>query len=170
MKSKLARLIPPLFLISTGMAEVIASTNFDGRTATGNTASGLNWITNGIADPGDMSAFRFDGVAQNLFDATPLAQNNFAPQLNVGNNTTEGTQSWTTSVSLTPLPGTVVTIEGVTFDYVPMNGAGSNQVRRRSDFTFSLLDPSGMVVETFDLSEFSLENETQLFFQVVVVD
>ena len=38
-------------------AAVIASTTFDGQTATGNTASDLGWVLNGIDDPGNMPAF-----------------------------------------------------------------------------------------------------------------
>ena len=78
--------------------ETIASTTFDGQTLNGNTASDLGWTLNGVEDPGEMSAFVHDsGNAQNLFNSNDFNQNQFAPQINVGN----GNTWWRTSVNLT---------------------------------------------------------------------
>ncbi|MEN8773098.1 MAG: hypothetical protein ABF382_06080, partial [Akkermansiaceae bacterium] len=93
---------------SSASAVVLASTSFDGRTANGNTASGLNWTTNGIDDPGDMSALNASGGAQNLFNNTNLVQNMFVPGINTGN----GNTFWTTSVALTVSGPESVALEG----------------------------------------------------------
>lgn len=122
---------------------MIAATNFDGRTlpSTNNTADNLNWVENGVADPGTMSAFTFGGAAQPLFDANPFVQNMFAPALNVGNAIADATKSWTTAVSLTALPGSTVEVGSVTLDYWAVSGGQVQNVLRRSDFTVTLVSP-----------------------------
>ena len=62
-------------------AVVIASTDFNGRTVSGSTASNLTWVLNGVADPGDLTAqMNPDG----LFN-TADAQNRFAVNRNIHN-------------------------------------------------------------------------------------
>ena len=146
-------LIPPfwalLLIAGTSQAEIIASTTFDGRIADGHTATNLTWVTNGVADPGDLSANRFEGNSINLFDGTPDVQNRFVPGINTGN----GNTSWVTTVALTPLPGSEVTVENVTLDYIAINGGQVLNVRRRSDFEVTLLDPSGNPLASGNVAE-----------------
>lgn len=138
-----------LLLSSPGRAEVLAFTDFDDRTADGNTATDLVWTTDGLEDPGDLSAFQFEGGPVNLFDNTPDNQDSFVPAINTGN----GNTSWTTTIPLTPTPGSAVTVEEITFDYLSMSGAGVINVRRRSDFTVTLLDPAGEEVVSASIAE-----------------
>lgn len=147
------------FVASSGAA-VIASTTFDGRSLpSANTAGNLNWVVNGVADPGTMSAFTFGGAAQPLMDNTTLVQNMFSPNLNVGNAPNDATRSWTTSVSLTALPGLIVAVESVSFDYWAISGVQVQQgagVFRNSDFIVTLFDPSMNAVGT--VSQFDVLN------------
>lgn len=138
-----------LVLSPTSPGEVIASTTFDGRTANTNTADNLIWITNGVADPGPMSAHQFEAGPINLFDATPDVQDRFVPGINTGN----GNTSWVTTVSLSAIPGRTVTVENVTFDYLAISGAQVINVNRRSDFEVTLLDPSGTSIASGSISE-----------------
>ncbi|MFT6242718.1 MAG: hypothetical protein ACJAQT_004829 [Akkermansiaceae bacterium] len=133
-------------------AEVIAATNFDGRTLTEvnvpeDTATGLNWTINGVQDPGNMTSLNADGNGLRLFDAQPDVQDLFAPGINTGN----GNTFWTTSVSLTILPGSSVTVTDITFDYWAISGGQVQNVNRRSDFTLTILDPSGNPVASVDV-------------------
>lgn len=145
-----ALLTPAIFVGSAGTA-VIASTNFDGRTLTtatlaNDTATGLNWTVDGVADPGNMTVAREDNAAfPGLFNGNTLTQNSFAPAINVGNTNL----GWRTSIALTVLPGSTVTLEDVTFIYSAINGAQSLQGAfntRLSDFTITLFDPSATSV------------------------
>ena len=125
--------------------ETIASTTFDGQTLNGNTASDLGWTLNGVEDPGEMSAFVQDsGNAQNLFNSNDFNQNQFTPQINVGN----GNTWWRTSVNLTVSAGSSVTLTEVSFDHWSLNAGGVQNVGRRSDFTITLYDPTDAVVGT----------------------
>lgn len=126
-------------------AAVVASTNFDGQTIIGNTASNLGWTLDGVADPGSMSAFDENTTtARNLFNGNTTTRNNFAPALNTGN----GNTWWRTSVDLTVSAGSNVTLTDVTFDYLALGGAQTPQPVRRSDFTITLYDPSNAMVGT----------------------
>ncbi len=136
-----------LALCGSAGAVVLASTSFDGKTLSpSNTANDLNWVTNGLADPGSMSALNAAGAPQAIFNGgdTP---NIFAPGINTGN----GNTFWTTSVSLTVAGGGSVTVTDVTFDSWSINGGQTQNVDRRSDFTLSILDPSNAVVGTVDV-------------------
>lgn len=139
MKPLLASLLPSFVLLPPLAAEVIAFTDFDDRTVNGNTATDLNWTTNGVEDPGDLGAFEFEGGEINLFDNSPDNEGSFVPAINVGN----GDTSWTTTVALTPSPGSSVTVEEIAFDYLSMSAAGVINVSRRSDFEVTLLNPEG---------------------------
>ena len=139
-------------LLPMANADVIAATNFDGRTLTevtiaNDTASGLTWVVDGIADPGSMTSVNASGGGLALFDANEVVQNIFAPGINTGN----GNTFWTTSVALTVLPGRSVTLTDVTFDSWSVNGGQNQNVDRRSDFTFTILDPSGAEVASVDV-------------------
>ncbi|MBD2444066.1 hypothetical protein H6G25_12905 [Dolichospermum sp. FACHB-1091] len=52
-------LLTPFTIVSVPEAASainILSTNFNGRTVSGATASNLNWTTNGVSDPGNLTA------------------------------------------------------------------------------------------------------------------
>lgn len=61
-----------LMTAGPGSGAILAFTDFDASTASGNSKSGLNWTLNGLEDPGSLSAFQFEGGAINLFDANPF--------------------------------------------------------------------------------------------------
>jgi hypothetical protein len=133
-------------------AAVIASTNFNGRVLSpSNTATNLNWTTNGVANPGNMAALNAVSAPQALFDTTALTQNNFSPALNTGNNNT----FWTTSVGLSVLMGYSVSVQSVAFDYWAISAAAVQNVTRRSDFTVDLLSPAAAVLGTASIDEVS---------------
>ncbi len=123
----LSALLTPAIFVGSAGAAVIASTNFDGRTLTtatlaNDTATGLNWTVDGVADPGNMTVAREDNAAfPGLFNGNTLTQNSFAPAINVGNTNL----GWRTSIALTVLPGSTVTLEDVTFIYSAINGGQS---------------------------------------------
>jgi hypothetical protein len=144
----LSALAFPTILCGSASAAVLASTSFDGRTLPSpNTASTLNWTTNGLDDPGDMAAFNATPGAQALFDGNALVQDMFAPGINTGN----GNTFWTTSVSLTVSGGSTVSLTDVTFDYWSINGGQAQNVERKSDFTVSLLSPTAVVLASVDV-------------------
>ena len=148
-------LVPLTLLMIPATADVIASTNFDGRTLTevntaNDTATGLNWTVNGVLDPGNMTSLNATGGPLALFNtAGKVTENMFAPAINTGN----GNTFWTTSVNLTVAPGSTVTLSDVTFDNWSVNAGQDQNVDRRSDFTITLLDPSGAIIDTVDLAD-----------------
>ena len=93
---------------------VIASTNFDLRSVSGATASNLNWVTNGVTDPGSLTT----NAPSGLFDTTD-AQNRFVPNRNVH---TVG--PWNVSIPLT-LTGYGVSVEDVSFGFRHYNASGA---------------------------------------------
>jgi len=137
-----------LVLAASARADIIAATDFDGRTLTtvnqaNDTATNLNWTTNGVEDPGDMTAVEENGaVFPGLFDGNSLTQNMFAPAINVGNLNT----GWKTTVALTVSPGYIVTVTDVTFDYWAISGGQAHNVPRNSDFTVTLFDPANVAI------------------------
>ena len=135
--------------LGTASAVSLAFTSFDSRTASGNTASDLNWILDGVSDPGVMSASEFEGGNINLFNSGAAVTDRFVPGINTGN----GNTSWVTSVSLTARPDSIVTVEDITLDYVAINGGQAVNVSRRSDFTATLLSPSGDPLATASLAD-----------------
>lgn len=147
----LAAAFAPALSLGTADAAIIAATNFDGRglamvTLANDTATGLNWTLNGVADPGNMTVVAEDNrVFPGLFNANALTQNSFAPAINVGNLNI----GWRTSIALSVLPGNAVTLTDVSFLYSAINGSQNLQgaaVPRRSDFTITLFDPSAAPV------------------------
>ena len=131
-------------LANSAGAAVLASTTFDGRTASGPTASNLNWTLNGLQDPGSIT-----NVGANLFDATALVQNNYTPGLNTGNINS----SWLATVNITIDPGYIVTLEDVTFNSVSVNGSQAENVNRRNDYTVSLFNPSDILIDEVTIGD-----------------
>jgi len=128
-------------------AESIMSTDFNNRTVTGSSshiASNLNWTTRGVYDPGEMAAVRNGTTDQALFDGVVLTQNMFAPAWNYGN----AGGYWATVADLKVLPGFVVTLTDVTFDYWALSGSQEFNVNRKADFKVTLLDPSAGTLAT----------------------
>ena len=151
-----------VFAAAAGPADavVIASTHFNGRTlgtslVTNDTASGLTWVTNGVSSPGNLSARQWGGAGQALFNSTSLTQNMFAPALNVGNAGDDNTRSWTTTIGLTVLPGQLVSLETVSFDYWAISGTGIQNPARDSDFVVSLFGPDAVFLDSVSAEDIS---------------
>ena len=109
-------------------AATILSTDFDGRTVSGTTASNLNWTTNGVSDPGNLTA------DFNLFD-TPATQDLFAVQRNLHN---EG--PWTVDIPVV-VNSQEIELDEITLDASIFTGAGTSQLNSRDfDLTIDLLD------------------------------
>lgn len=143
----LTTIVVPSLFVGSASAVTLASTSFDGRVLSpNNTATALNWVLNGLEDPGNMAALNAAAAPQPIFDGAFVA-NMFAPGLNTGN----GNTFWTTSVALTVSSGSNVTLTDVTFDYWSINGGQAQNVNRQSDFTITLLDPSAMSVGAVDI-------------------
>lgn len=114
---------------ANSMAAIIASTDFDGRTVGGSTASNLTWVTQGVANPGDVSA---DFA---LFDTAGTA-NRFGVDRNLHNES-----SWSANVALNVLSGNSIALSNVSFDAFIINNAGALQtVQRNLSYTAALLD------------------------------
>ncbi len=138
MKWTLALVCAGFFAVQA-QAVTIVSTDFDGRTVSGSTASNLTYILNGVADPGDLTAATNpDG----LFD-TANAQDRFAPDRNLHN---EG--SWSVDVPLNVL-GANIDLTTVSLDAAIFNNAGALQgVARDVDMTVELLDAGLTVLDS----------------------
>ncbi|MBT0587281.1 hypothetical protein [Alteromonas oceanisediminis] len=131
---------------------VILSTDFDGRVVSGDTASNITWVANGVSDAGDLTAqFNFlqNGLAsqQSLFDTT-AAQSRFAVNHNLHE---EG--SWFVDVALNVLGGNSIALSMITLDAFIFNNGGNLQTSQRDlDLTVSLFDMnfSELFSESFD--------------------
>jgi hypothetical protein len=93
-------------------ATIIASTDFDGRTVSGSTASNINWVVNGISPPGDITA-DFP-----LFD-TSDAQDRFVVNRNIGNQ-----GPWEANIELNFLVTNNINLSSVTLDAFIFNNSG----------------------------------------------
>lgn len=134
-----------------GRADVIAATNFDAYSPNsgGNgIADDLNWVANGVQDPGPMVVLNASSSPQVLFTINDTV-NVFSPGLNTGN----GDTFWSAYVSLTVLPGYVVTLTDVTLNAVSISGSQVFNVDRRNDYTVTLFDPSAVLKDTIDVPD-----------------
>ncbi|MCH7226895.1 PEP-CTERM sorting domain-containing protein [Haloferula sp. A504] len=138
-----------LTLSASAHAAVLASTDFNDSTASGNTKSNLNWSLNGINDPGNLSVSEFGGGAVNLFNGQTLTQDSFTPALNVANLNT----SWTFDIPITVSSGFDVTLTDVTFNALSVSGGEAENPNRQNDFTVSLLNPSNGLVEAITIAD-----------------
>lgn len=139
-------------LAASTQAGVLASTDFDGRTATGPTASNLNWTLNGLNDPGTIT-----NDTANLFDGSTVTQNNFTPGTNTGNNNS----SWIATMTFEVAAGFTVTVEDVTFNGISINGGQALNVPRKNDFTVTLLDPSLAEIDSVTIADTTADATTQ---------
>ena len=123
---------------------VILFSDFSGRTVSGNTAQTIAWTTNGLNDPGDLTAedAELSGSLAGLFD-TADAAGHFAPDLNIDN---EG--AWAVSVPLSAADGiSQVTLQSVDLDWQHYNNSGGYQtVSRGVDWTLTVTNASGTVI------------------------
>jgi hypothetical protein len=138
-----------LIAAGSGSGAILAFTDFDTSTASGNTKSDLNWTLNGLEDPGSLSASQFEGGAVNIFDANAFVQDIFIPGINTGN----GNTSWTTDLGLTVAAGFNVTLTDVTFNSVSVNGGQAENVNRRNDYSVTILDPTDASVATITVAD-----------------
>jgi len=112
-------------------ADVILSTDFNGGSVSGSTLSGITWVTNGVANPGALTAM---DNPNGLFTTTP-AQEKFAPKRNLHN---EG--SWYVDILLALL-GADIALSSVSLDAYIFNNQGELQtVNRNLSMSATLLD------------------------------
>ena len=130
--------------VNLAVADVILSTDFTGRTVSGNTAQNIAWTTSGVTDPGDMTAVDVNSTGQlaGLYD-TANAQGHFAPNLNTGN---EG--PWSVDVAI-QIDGTNsgITVTNVVLDWQHFNNSGNFQGASRGiDWTVTFENSSSSVM------------------------
>lgn len=127
--------------VNPANAAVILSTDFNGRTISGATASNLNWTTNGVSNPGDLTA-NFP-----LFN-TAATQNLFAVQRNLH---TQGT--WTVDIPVV-VGSQAINLTQITLDNYIFNAAGDAQPFSRDvDLTLELLDNSQTTVASVSVND-----------------
>ncbi len=126
-------------------ASMLASTNFDGRTVAGATASNLTWILNGVANPGNLTAVVSPPVIGTpppmaLFN-TAAAQNRFAVDRNLHTES-----AWYVDIPLN-VGSIPLALSTVTLDALIFNNAGNLQTQQRDlDMRVDLfLSPSTLI-------------------------
>jgi hypothetical protein len=140
--------------IAHSQGVTLAGVDFDGRTRTtvttnNDTASPLNWSTDGVADPGSLTAVPnqalTNGFAQ--FEANGLfqtgnTQDAFVPDLNIHN---EGSFYVDIPLEVTAPGGVIVT--GVSLTGIITNNGGAFQgVAREADYFAEVLDSGDNVL------------------------
>ncbi len=114
------------FAVLSSHAAVILSTDFAGRTISGATASNITYETNGVSDPGDLTA------SQNLF-STSNSGGYFAVDYN-----TDTVGNWSVTIPFT-LTVSSLTISDFVLDGAMFNGSGNFQnIKRDTDLQVSI--------------------------------
>jgi len=149
MKTSFAAFSALALSLASSQAITILGTTFDGRTlateATNNdSASGLNWTTNGVEDPGFLTAtpdealgngfgqFQSNGLFQ-----TPNTQDAFVPNLNIHN---EG--SYFVDIPLNIGPDRGIILRGLSFTgIITSNGGAFQGVGREVDYRAEVYFP-----------------------------
>lgn len=133
------------------MGSLIAFTDFNDSTIGGssNIKTDLNWVLNGLNDPGDLAALNASGTPQAIFDANNFVQDVFMPGLNVGN----GNTFWTTDINITVAAGFSITLTDVTFNAVSASASQVENPNRRNDYTASLLNPASAEIATVTVAD-----------------
>ncbi len=109
-------------------AATILSTDFNGRNVSGATASNLTWITNGVSDPGNLTA------DFNLFN-TLDTQNLFAVQRNLHNQ-----GDWTVDIAI-GVGSQKIELSEISLDGFIFSNAGTAQINSRDfDLKIDLLN------------------------------
>lgn len=151
-KTLIAAAATSVMVAGTSHGAVLASADFDGRTATGATASNLNWTVNGLDDPGSIT-----NDTANLFNTSAVVQNNFTPGINTGN----GNTSWIATLTFNVATGFTTTVEDVSFNGISINGGQALNVARKNDFTVTLLDPSLVAIDSVTIADTVADESTQ---------
>lgn len=143
--------VTAMFSIQASVPEVILlSTNFDGMTALGDTATKIVWHSQGLAQPGDLVAVRETPEYQSGFGglfSTPDSQGYLAVDRNIGN---EG--PWSVSIPLTPIASDTF-IEKVSLGWRDFNNHGDYQSGTHPKiFSVIILDEEMNVLETKEIS------------------
>lgn len=132
-------------MASTASAVTVLSSDFDGRTVSGATASDISWTTNGVDNPGDLTVvgenFVGGSFAATFFDTTGAAD-----RLGVDLNT-ENEGLWFIEISLDTLANTIA-LDTLNLDAFSFNNSGALQtVDREVDITVSIeRDSDGFVL------------------------
>jgi len=134
---------------SVAYSATILSTDFDGRTISGNTASNITYVTNGVGDPGDLSA------DSTLFD-TPDTNDLFAVQRNLH---TQG--PWVVDIPIT-VGSQDIQLDQISLDAFIFSGAGGRQSFSRDyDMTIELLDSTQTVtLNTQSVNDLYINSDT----------
>jgi hypothetical protein len=105
-------------------AAVIVSSDFDGRTVNGTTTSNIDWVTNGVANPGDLNAMIVGNATNAVFEMfdTSAAQNKFAVNRNIND---EG--DWSVDIGLSVLAGSNIALDSLELDAFIFNNSGNLQ-------------------------------------------
>lgn len=112
---------------TAGQAAVILSTDFTGRTVSGDTASNITYVTNGVEDPGDLTAIEGSATPgdqlDGLFDGGGEAVDDFAPKVN-----TDTADNWSVTIPLTFSTGiTQLTIDDIVIGGEMLDGQERHQ-------------------------------------------
>ncbi len=128
----------------TANAGIIASTDFDDCTVSGCEAADLNWILDGLSNPGDLSVVG----GYNLF-TTLSADGKFAVDQNLIND-----GSWSVDIALNVLANNDIALSEITLDAFTTNNRGGFQTAPRDfDINAEFFDFNGV-----SLFSVSLEN------------
>ncbi len=124
-----AVLVSTIIVHTIASGAVILSTDFVDRTVSGATASNIPWTTNGVQDPGSMTA------TANLFD-TAASEDHFAVN----------ERSWNTSIAL-GLTAPSLQLDTFDLEYRHFNAQGNFQTSDRyEDYTVNILDAGDNVL------------------------
>jgi hypothetical protein len=145
-------LVAALWGVAAGSAgaAVVLSTDFDGRTVSGATASNLNWTAQGVVAPGSLTAVRSaPGTPSAVLFNTAAASNRFAVDLNLHTES-----AWHADIALQVLANTEIDLGAITLDAFIFNNAGALQgVYRDLDMTLQLLDSTQSVLDQASFSD-----------------
>jgi hypothetical protein len=135
-----------LFASTSSYAAIIAFTDFNDKTASGMTASNLNWTTNGISDPINLTA------TQNLF-LNSAAEDMFAVDYNLK---TQG--SWSVDIALNVLAANNIALSTVSLNaYIFSNSGLLQETSRDLDLKLSLFSGASLLSDVNELNIYADE-------------
>jgi hypothetical protein len=130
-----------LFASTSSFAAIIAFTDFNDKTASGTTASNLNWTTNGISDPINLTA------TQNL-NLNSAAEDMFAVDYNL---LSEG--SWSVDIALNVLAANNIALSTVSLNaYIFSNSGLLQETSRDLDLNLSLFSGASLLSNVNELN------------------
>ncbi len=125
-----------VLLPTAASADVILSTDFTGRTVSGNTASNISYTTNGLTAPSDAANAGSLTADVNLKSGTDTG-GYFVPDIN-----TDNAGTWSTTFDLT-VGGANITISNVVLDGAMFNSSSQFQdVSRNTEIVVDFLNSS----------------------------